>query len=164
MEYNNIKDLIEKYWAGETDLQEESTLKKYFTGADVHPTLEQYRALFIYFEKSREDKSLDSIDSAVLEHIQGKAAPKEAKVRSLSRAWRVAAAVLVLLGAVAVFWQTTNGSGGATEISYVDEDDDPVKAYAELKVALALVSNKLDNGKRQAIKGLAKTKTISIMK
>jgi len=29
MEYNNIKDLVEKYWAGETDLQEGSTPGQY---------------------------------------------------------------------------------------------------------------------------------------
>jgi len=165
MEYKNIKELLKKYWDGETDLQEESTLKTYFTGADVHPSLEQYQALFTYYKTAGEDKALDSIDAAVLAHIQDKAVPKQAKVRSLSRVLSIAAAVLILFGAVSVFWNTQGvNPPGAKITAYVDESDDAVAAYHELKLALAKVSNKLDTGKKQALKGLVKTKTISILK
>jgi len=166
MEYKNIKELMEKYWDGETDLQEESTLKTYFNGVDVHPSLEQYRALFSYFTTAREDKTLDRIDTAVLEHIQGKAVKPEAKVRSLSRVLSIAAAVLVLASAVFVFWNSPT-SGGELSSKTIIYDDDPDKAFEalmEVKSALALVSNKVDNGKQEALKGLVKTKTISILK
>ena len=38
------------------------------------------------------------------------------------------------------------------------------KEKAELKAALALVSNKIDDGKKQAIKGLSRTKSIPTIK
>ena len=167
MEYKNIKELMEKYWAGETDLQEESTLKTYFAGADVHPSLEQFRALFSYYNTAREDKSLDSIDTAVLEHIQVKAAPKEAKIKSLSRVLSIAAAILVLIGTVTVFWNTDiiDPNKGATIITFDPNDSGEAKlALAEVKAALALVSNKVNEGKQEAIKGISKTKAIPTLK
>jgi len=168
MEYKNIKELMEKYWDGETDLQEESTLKTYFAGADVHPSLEQFRALFSYYDVARKDKSLDSIDTAVLEHIRGKAAPKEAKVRSLTRVLSIAAAILVLIGTLTVFWNTDTGrsaNGGAIVQNFNENNPEDAKlALAEVKAALALVSNKVNKGKLEAIKGLSKTKAIPTLK
>ncbi len=163
MEYNNIKELLKKYWAGETDLQEESTLKTYFTGADVHPSLKQYRALFTYFKTAGEDKALDSIDAAVMDHIQDKAVPKPSKVRSLPRMLQIAAAVLILMGAISVFWNSNESNGNKPPLAS-NESEEALKAYQEVKLALAMVSNKLDSGKKQALKGLSKTKTISILK
>ncbi len=172
MEYKNIKELMKKYWDGETNLQEESTLKTYFAGADVHPTLEQYKSLFTYYSIAREDKSLDSIDTAVLEYIQGKAVQKEAKVRSLPRLLRVAAAVMVLCASMFVFWNITSGTNSYSNSNsnvtiYDGKDEDPEeakKAMKELKAALALVSNKLEDGKRQALIGISRTKTIPTLK
>ncbi len=168
MEYNNIKDLIEKYWAGETDLQEESTLKTYFSSADVHPSLTQYKPLFSYFQEAKEEVHLDSIEAAVMERIQHKAVPTTAKVISLERILKVAAAVLVLMGATYFVYDNMGNSGGemadSERIAIYDEESEKLKAYLELKAALALVSNKIDDGKQQAIKGLSRTKTISILK
>jgi hypothetical protein len=163
MEYKNIKDLIEKYWAGETDLQEESTLKTYFSSADVHPSLTQYKPLFSYFQEAKEEVHLDSIEAAVMEQIQHKAVPTEAKVISIGRILKVAAAVLVLMGATTFFYKQIMTNESERIVVY-DEESEKLEAYLELKAALALVSNKIDNGKQQAIKGLSRTKTISIIK
>lgn len=168
MEYNNIKDLLEKYWAGETDLQEESTLKHYFSSADVHPSLTQYKPLFSYFQEAKEEVHLDSIEAAVMEQIQHKAVPTQAKVISLGRILKVAAAVLVLMGAT-YFVYDNMGTGGSEmadsqRVKILDEENESLEAYLELKAALALVSNKIDDGKQEAIKSISRTKSISIMK
>ena len=61
-------------------------------------------------------------------------------------------------------------SGGSTVAinnnpnSKIYTPDESVEAYLELKAALALVSNKLDDGKKQAIKGISKTKSIPVIK
>ena len=55
MELARIEVLLEKYLEGETSLQEESTLKDYFTSEEVHPSLEQYIPLFSYFSFSSEE-------------------------------------------------------------------------------------------------------------
>jgi len=103
-----------------------------------------------------------------MEQIQHKAVPTEAKVISLGRIMKVAAAVIVLVGAT-MFAFNQMGDGGLKvadngDTTYIDTEEDPVQAYLELKAALALVSNKLDDGKKQAIKGLSRTKSISIIK
>ena len=160
--------MIEKYWAGETDLQEESTLKTYFSSADVHPSLTQYKPLFSYFQEAKKEVHLDSIEAAVMEQIQHKAVPTKAKVISLGRILKVAAAALILLGATTVFYNQMVHSG-AGEVSsntkiYDNNPEESLEAYLELKAALALVSNKIDDGKKEAMKGLSRTKSISIIK
>ncbi len=168
MEYNNIKDLVEKYWAGETDLQEESTLKTYFSSADVHPSLTQYKPLFSYFQEAKKEVSLDSIEAAVMEQIQHKAVPTKTKVISLGRIMKVAAAVAVLMGATFFLYNQMGSSGtqmaDSERVRTLDEENESLEAYLELKAALALVSNKIDDGKQQAIKGLSRTKSIPILK
>jgi len=163
MDHKSISEILNKYWAGETDLQEESALKKYFTGVDVHHSLKQYRPLFAYYLAEVEDKPLDSIDAAVLQHIQYKAVPAKTKVFSFSKAWKLAATVLILLGVTTFFYQHITEKSGV-HITYDDNPEEAVEAYLELKAALALVSNKIDDGKKEALKGLSKTKSISIMK
>jgi len=167
MEYNNIKDLVEKYWAGETDLQEESSLKSYFSSADVHPSLTQYKPLFSYFQEAKEEVHLDSIEAAVMEQIQHKAVPKEAKVIFLRRIMKVAAAVIVLVGATMFVYNQmvdNNISKLSENTTILDTEDESLAAYLELKAALALVSNKIDDGKKEAIKGLSRTKSIPTLK
>ena len=51
MDYKNINNLLEKYWEGESSLQEEETLKQYFNHGTVAPELEQYQSLFQYFKE-----------------------------------------------------------------------------------------------------------------
>ena len=53
MELARIHKLIEKYLEGESSLQEESTLKEYFTSDEVHPSLSQYSPLFHYFSENQ---------------------------------------------------------------------------------------------------------------
>lgn len=164
MDHKYISELLSKYWDGETDLQEESTLKSYFNGVDVHDSLTQYRPLFAYFSAALEEKSLDSIDTAVLNHIQHKAVPAKPKVISIGSVLKLAATVLILLGVTSFFYQYMTEKNGTHIISYDDNPDEAVEAYLELKAALALVSNKIDDGKKEALKGLSRTKSISIMK
>lgn len=55
MERQEIEKLLDKYLEGETTLQEEQKLGRYFmTHTDLPPELEEYRMLFGYFEVERE--------------------------------------------------------------------------------------------------------------
>ncbi len=49
MELNNIEKLLEKYFKGETSLNEEAALRQYFTTQKVPVHLEPYQDLFGYF-------------------------------------------------------------------------------------------------------------------
>ena len=53
MDYNRIKELLEKYIEGSTSLQEEKQLADYFTSeSDIPEDLEYGKAMFIYFDHS----------------------------------------------------------------------------------------------------------------
>lgn len=55
MELARIEKLVEKYLNAETTLQEENTLKNYFTGGNVAPHLQEYEYMFSYFAIAKEE-------------------------------------------------------------------------------------------------------------
>jgi hypothetical protein len=61
MESNKIEQLLEKYLNAETTLQEEATLKDYFTNGLVAPHLKEYQLLFGYFTESKSEKFTKTI-------------------------------------------------------------------------------------------------------
>jgi len=61
MELANIEKLVEKYLNAETSLQEETTLKNYFTGGNVAPHLQEYEYMFNYFATIKDEKFTKTI-------------------------------------------------------------------------------------------------------
>lgn len=49
----HIEDLLEAYFEGNTNLQEENKLRKYFSAENVATTLEIYKPLFAYISEER---------------------------------------------------------------------------------------------------------------
>ncbi len=54
MEYNNIQKLLDKYFEGETSMQEEQQLRSYFASDTVNVAFEMYAPLFGAFQKASE--------------------------------------------------------------------------------------------------------------
>ena len=61
MELSKIEQLLEKYLNAETTLQEETTLKDYFTNGLVAPHLKEYQLLFGYFAESKSEEFTKTI-------------------------------------------------------------------------------------------------------
>jgi hypothetical protein len=97
MDYKYIEQLLERYWEGETTLQEEAILRAFFSQDDVPANLIKYKSLF---DCGLQEETLsDDLDVRILEQI-GSDEPKAKIVTLASRLkplFKAAAIVAILL-------------------------------------------------------------------
>ena len=93
MKNTDIKILLEKYFEGETSLQEEKVLRHYFLYEDIADELADDKALFLAFQQESR-LILENVDDEFI------FTEKPSNIISLNRntAWAVAASVLFLVG------------------------------------------------------------------
>ena len=109
MDYKYIEQLLERYWACETTLQEESILRSFFSQEDIPAELCQYKALFDY-EQQKDDVLGDDFDNRILEMIGEEEKPKAKVVTLTSRlmplfkAAAIVAIILTLVNAAQAPW------------------------------------------------------------
>jgi len=127
MELANIEKLVEKYLNAETSLQEEATLKNYFTEGNVPPHLQEYESMFMFFETAKEETYTQTIQ---LE-------PKKSKRRNLQ--WFSVAASVVLLLSVFV---------GKNKYSEYQERKEAEKIFAQVSNGFKLLSTNLKKGEQ----------------
>lgn len=129
MELHKIELLLEKYFDGETTLVEENELKEYFSSSEVAPHLEQYKPLFGFFIKAKEQKFAPST-------------PQQTKKRNVT--WlSIAASIVVLLGVGTFTYFNQNVVQNSQELGTYD---DPEEAFRETQKALALLSDNVNVG------------------
>jgi hypothetical protein len=181
MKYEAIKELLDRYWEGETSLEEERSIKAYFNAGQVD---ERLKSLSPMFQAIREEKA-----------VQLKAKAKSAPIRPQMYLWAMAASLALVLTAAWWMFREDNVSASlavetpkeqpkinekpmaeAAPSNLIPErkiaakanspkhknllrkpktnpaiDAETAQAMAEIKAALALVSSKLDKGKNKAI-------------
>ncbi len=131
MELTNIEQLLETYFEGNTTLQEEATLRSYFSSAEVAPHLQQYIPLFAGFAKAQAERSMREI---VL--------PKEEK-SSNSRWWiGIAASLLVAVGVFGFFNQ---------EPSLTAEEKEAIAAFEKTREAFKMMSQNFNEGAEELV-------------
>lgn len=137
MEYRNqmnIKEVLHRYWKGETTLEEESWLKE----EKAHP-------LFQYLEESAQIKSNLSIEQVM---VTNKSKPQQkeshASVFSLKQ-WLPAIAASLLLIAAAFYFLRPITDAPTQQLAILETYDDPSEAYEEVREALLLVSSKINH-------------------
>lgn len=98
MNYTHINKLLDKYWDGETTLEEERLLKAYFASEAVDPRLLQFAPLF---------KAIKADQAVVYEK---KTIVKDLGFRRFqAHQWAAAASVALLLAA-GVWWSTKHNT------------------------------------------------------
>ncbi len=125
MELINIKKLLDKYFDGTTSIDEENTLKEYFTKNDIPIHLQDYKAMFTYFAENKEEVSSKNI-----------------QVKTKKKTWRfnwLIALAAVLLLFVSVYQFTPKGLTEA-------EIKEAQIAFDETKKAFQLISDNLNKG------------------
>ena len=125
MDYKYIEQLLERYWAAETTLEEEGILRAFFSQKEIPAELEQYRDLFVYETKEMEDRHLgDEFDERILAMIKEES-QTTVKAREISLKQRLmplfkAAAVVAIILTI----------GGAMQRPWDASWNDPRADYA----------------------------------
>lgn len=141
MDSRQAERLLKKYWEGTSSLNEEAALKQFFAYGAVPEHLERYRELFSGDEvELNPDLGLD-FDREVMARIEpSSSAPK--------RRWiGIAASGLILIGIAVGTYIMDQPQAPLAEDTY----QDPEKALAETKKALAMLSDAFQKGESQVI-------------
>jgi hypothetical protein len=152
MDYKTIKEILDRYWEGETSLKEEKLLRTYFNSNKVAKELESFRPLFVYHKAQKSKTMTQSFEGLKNKPI----------VHRLLPTWiSVAASVLILVmaGTFCYVNQTTSDPAVfAVDESVKDTYEDPEIAYKEAKAALFLISKGLNKGMKKTKEGVIKAK------
>ena len=140
MEENKLKELLDKYYDGDTSPEEESELKKYFSGNNVLPGYETEKEIFSYYSgmeriiipsadfEMRIIKSVEDLERTELRNNNRK---------GLIALLSVAATILIMIGSWFFLLR---------EREPADTFSDPTLAYAETMRILNNVSVNLNRG------------------
>jgi hypothetical protein len=115
MDYKYIEQLLERYWAAETSLEEESILRTFFSQKDIPAEMEYLRPMFT--DEAVGETLDDDFDARILQAIGEPLTSKEViKAREVSltqrlmplfKAAAVVAIFLTLGGALQAPWDST---------------------------------------------------------
>jgi hypothetical protein len=164
MDYNSIKLLLNKYFDGETSLEEEHRLQQYFRQEAVHESLLPYRVLFQMLDEERQRELNPAFTRRLLEKLQATEAPRVRVV--YLRTWLARAAAVLLLAAGA-WWlypkvQAPPKQPVAQAIDWSKyEPETPEKAYQMLKKALVKTSDELNHGTETVVKEVEKIQKVN---
>ena len=150
MNDKEIRSLLDKYWEGESSLEEESLLRDYFTTGEVADEFISFRPLFTFFSAARSVKM-----NGKVAHLPGQEKEKgEAKIRTITWLKRVAAAIILAIG---IFFISRKMQAPVISAhAYQDTYDDPEMAYQEFKKAMLYMSGKINKGVNTASQGINK--------
>ncbi|RYU93345.1 HEAT repeat domain-containing protein [Emticicia agri] len=110
--YQEIEKLLEKYYEGETTLQEEKYIKEFFSKAEVPTHLQHHIAEFAYYRHAAKETPSKNLNEVLLSKIEKKGRIIQFRTVSL----RIAAGLALLIGGFAVGYAYNNRGGEITII------------------------------------------------
>lgn len=164
MDLNNINHLLDKYWEGETSLQDEETLKQYFNNGQVASEHRQFQPLFQYFKEEQDVLISDNFEIKLLERLQNEPEVKVRKLNWIRNIRSIAAVGIILFAAIFAFQKYSQPEDikdyTLRDNVYIFDDnaEDTDEALAATKLALQLLSGKMKKGSKKATKGLIEVK------
>jgi cytoskeletal protein RodZ len=134
---SNIRELVDKYWEGETTIEEEQLIVDYFNQGDIDETVQHYTPLFQLIKHTSNIKPSAKLDIK-LESIVANS-QKETFTISTKRStnhrtirWSIAASILLIVGIL--IWQT-NAQQDTIDL-YADTFSTPEEALEFIKGTL----------------------------
>lgn len=151
MSFQTIEKLLQKYFEGETSLQEEDQLKAFFQQDDVPPHLMSLKQLFITYTEQKETEVLDGkFDEDIMSRIKSDTVisirrKRRSKIYMISG---IAASILLIIAFSFYFNIATK--------TIEDTFNDPQIAYNEAKKVMLFISDKLNKGVQPVSEATAK--------
>lgn len=147
MDYRYIEQLLDRYFAAETSLEEESILQAFFSQKEIPSGMEKYRDLFVFRQEEQQTVLGEDFDNRILKMVEGQ--PQtivKARQISLSQClmplFKAAAVVAVFLSLGQAAQFSLGEDPAEDEINYANYKDtyeDPSVAYDKVESALQLV-------------------------
>ena len=149
MDYKYIEQLLERYWSGETSLEEENILRAFLSQKDIPASLLPYRDIFVYQAVSKSEEVLDSdFDDKILALIDE---PEVVKARTITLRQRLAP--MFKAAAVVAIMLTL---GNAIQVPFNEEQAQPevnMAEYARPQKGLSVA--KVDSAKTDTLPKIA---------
>ena len=161
MDYKHIKAILERYFQGNSSLQEEEQLRQYFQRADVHPELKPYQGLFRFFVAEKQEQTSAEFDQ------QWSTPPLRTIHKQTARHWVrwVSIAALVVLSLGTWWWSQQGMVEKPQPTATIDwsqyEPASEEEALAVTRNALKSMSFSLKAGATQAADEVTKVKRLS---
>ncbi|MGM0620671.1 MAG: hypothetical protein ACQETJ_06480 [Bacteroidota bacterium] len=139
METQEVKQLLQRYFEGESSVSDEQKLKDYFQCGEVAEELEEYAGFFGGIRELSKAADDDSIENEVMDYILENEAEEKSKYRTL---WKtvtgIAASIIIVVGGLLLYQQQDK--------TYEDTFENPEVAYAVAEDALEYMSAKYNKG------------------
>jgi len=152
MKEEKLKQLLDRYYDGNTSAEEEKELKDYFSGTDIFPGYEAEKEIFTHYANA-EKAAISSIgfESGIIKAVDGLETSQRLRIirKRYITFLSAAATILFLVGSWFIFFNETEPA---------DSFSDPRIAYAETMKILNDVSVKLNKGK-MALQPIGKLNT-----
>ena len=144
---SEIEELLEKYWACETSLEEEAKLKSFFQGDTIPAEWKDLAVLFQYFESQKEYQLEERAFTARLRSKLSEKKKRGYVVNIGVRYAKIAAGLVVLVAASFLVRQEIRKSY-PSEVA--DTYTDPELAFIETKKALMMISRSFGKAQHEA--------------
>lgn len=140
-----IKILLEKYYDGETSLDEERILKKYFCSDQVDEQLQEHIPAFSFLKNEKTITSSQHLEDQILEKLNAQSTTHFYKTRTFWTYFSGIAATLLFLFTF-IFESQYNTKTDQSYSNSSFSDQETQLAYDQTKIALAYVSGKYARG------------------
>lgn len=164
MKQQQIQSLLDKYFAGESSLQEEAQLRQLL---QQEPLSEEHQAYQQWFQLLEEESNLslgDDFDLKVMQAIETSVKPA-VKIRRLSVSWVLRVAAVFALLAAGLWWMTRSNAiveepVVVAEAKVIDwskyEPKTPEEAFQVTRKALRRVATGFNEGTSIATESIGK--------
>jgi hypothetical protein len=165
MKTEDIKQLLEDFYNGETTVEQEQLLIRYFENENIAEELQKDKVIFLQFYQGDSLQNCPHLETKLSQLIDELAVNEKSKIRQI---WlwigSIAASFLLLISFGLLFYQKNNDTSElAQHTEYKDTFDNPEDAAIEVEKALMLLATNYNKGIDQvmvAVNNIEKTNEI----